>query len=208
MIGSSRQPSKEQTRWAIEAVCPLPHSVATGPKDSGLMTTVVVLDARQVKEPVVPAGVRSLLGKAMLHHLGQKPLPIKWVRHWRTCEVETPMPASAGESSHFDLWREQMINDRVGFKPGGPRESMRPCMLPLMAARIVGQFNDQAKGLHYYDTHDLAASFFFSNREATMANVPLGDLPGIIVELHNSCDDAAFRPADGPTPSARCRAAC
>jgi hypothetical protein len=64
-------------------------------------------------------------------------------------------------------------------------------MLPLLAARLVGQFNDQANHL---DEHDLAASFFFSNREATLANAPLGDLPGIIVELHNGCDYAAFRP--------------
>jgi hypothetical protein len=187
---ATRRPSKEQTRLAIEAVCPLPRGIVTEPRPSGLVVTVVVLDTRLVQATIVPAQDQYLLVKAILRHLGGKPLPVKWVRHWRTFEVETPTPASAGESSHFDYWREQLLTINGGFKPAGPVESLRPCMLPLLAARLVGQFNDQANP---FDEHDLAASFFFSNWESTVANAPLGDLPGIIVELHNGCDYAAFR---------------
>lgn len=196
LLAATQRPSKEQTRFAIEAICPLPCGIVTEPRPSGLVVTVVVLDARLVQEAIVPAQIRSLLGKAMLGHLGGKPLPAQWVRHWRTFQVETPTPANAGESSHFDCWREQLFSTCNGFKPAGPIESLRPCMLPLLAARLVGQFNDQAKRVYYFDEHDLAVSFFFSDREATQANVPLGDLPGIIVELHNGCDDAAFRSGD------------
>ncbi|WP_449428605.1 hypothetical protein [Rhodanobacter umsongensis] len=191
---ASQRPSMEQTRLAIEAVCPLPRGIVTELRPSGLVVTMVVLDARLVQETVVPAEVRSMLGKAILGHLGGEPLPAQWVRHWRTFEVETPTPANAGESSHFDCWREQLFTTYSGFKPAGPIESLRPCMLPLLAARLVGQFNDQAKGVYHHGEHDLAASFFFSDREATLANAPLGDLPGIIIELHNGCDYAAFRP--------------
>lgn len=67
-------------------------------------------------------------------------------------------------------------------------------MLPLLAARLVGQFTDLTRGAHSYDDHDLAASFFFSDRETILAGEPLGDVPGIIVELHNGCVEASFRP--------------
>ncbi|WP_330970578.1 hypothetical protein, partial [Lysobacter sp. A3-1-A15] len=123
---------------------------------------MVVLDTHQVQEPVVSARLRSLLGGAMLRHLGRKPLPAAWLRHWRTGEVETPQPANAGKSSQFALWREQLITRHSGFKPAGPIESLRPCMMPLLAARVVGQFNDEARRVSYFDDHDLAVSFFFS----------------------------------------------
>lgn len=191
----ARRPSKEQTRLAIEAVCPLPHGIVTEPRPSGLIVTVVVLDAHQVQEAVVPTQVRSILGEAMLDHLASKPLPSKWTHHWRRWgELETPTPANAGESSHFDFWREQLFTTYGGFMPSGPIESLRPCMLPLLAARLIGQFNDRAKSAYHYEENDLAASFFFSGQEAAQATVPLGDLPGIVVELHYGCDDKAFRP--------------
>lgn len=187
---SPKTSSKEYARLAIEAVCPLPRSIATEPPPSGLGVTVVVLDTRLVQEAVVPAQVRSLMVSAMLSHLGDKPLPAEWIHHWRTFEAETPIPANAGASAHFAYWKELINSGGTGFRPTGPTESLRPCMLPLLAARVVGQFNGQANS---HDDSDLPASFFFSNREATLANVPLGDLPGIIVELHSGCNYAAFR---------------
>lgn len=191
--GMTLRPSKEQIRLAIEAVCPLPRGIVTQPRPSGLVVTVVVLDARSVQETAVPTQVLTQLGEAMLHHLGGKPLPAQWVRHWRTDELETTKPANVGDSSHFDCWRENLITTRGGFKPAGPIETLRPCMLPLLAVRLVGQFNDLVKRVNYFDEHDLAASFFFSDPETILANAVLGDLPGIIVELHNGCDDTVFR---------------
>ena len=117
------------------------------------------------------------------------------MRHWRTYYVETPTPANAGESSHFGYWLEQMASTYSEFNPTGPIESLRPCLLPLLAPRLVGQFNHLAHGNHYTDYHELAASFFFSNQVRTTAHAPLGDLPGIIVEMHNGCDEAAFGPS-------------
>ena len=174
---------KEQARIAFETVCPLPPNVSTKPRPPRLSITVVVLDKRLVTEAVVPPSILSDLGKVILRYLGRKPLPAAWVRHWRTGEVETPRPANAGESSHFNIWREVMFSNRFGFRPPGPIESLRPSMLPLLAARLVEQYNKLVRGSRY--SKDLPVSFFFSNKESNSSSFVLGDQPGIIVELHD-----------------------
>lgn len=193
---SHLEPTKVQTRIAIEAVCPLPRGIVTESRPPGLVVTVVVLDARLVQEAVVPRRVRLALGKAILRHLGRKPLPAAWTRHWRTFEEEMPRPRTAGESSHFDMWRDRLITRDGGFKPAGPTESLRPCMLPLLAARVVSQFHQEARVAIYSDD-DLAASIFFSEHRLT-GMAQLGDVPGIIVELHNGGAGTAFLPESEP----------
>lgn len=195
IVGAPRWPSKVQTRIAIEAVFPLPPGIQTDTRPPGLTVTVVVLDARSVREPLIPARIRSALGKVMLRHLGRLPLPSAWQRHWRTGALEAPTPANSGESSHFEIWREQMFASDRAFKPTAPVESLRPCMLPLLATRIVSQLNDMARWASCLGVQDLAASFYFADDQMILANAPLGDLPGIIVELHHGCDGALFRPS-------------
>lgn len=180
--------SAEDRRLAIEAVCPLPRSIVTRENCEHTVVTVVVLDARMVQKPVVTERCVARLWVSILRHMARKALPLAWVRHWRTGELELPAPAVAGESSHFHLWKYSIVNAYIGIVPTGPREVIRPCMMPLLAKRIISQFGDFARGEGDPKKQDLRVSFFFSTLEAARARKRLGEMPGIIVELHKCCE--------------------
>ena len=188
-------PREDHYRLAVETIHPLPPNVRVAPVRPGLRLTTLVLDRHRLREPVVPSEVMAQVGVSMIEHLGQGPVPTKWFADWRTGKAESPVPARAGESSHFDFWKMQVLPMSDYFSPPHPTQTLRPCMLGLVAARVVGHFDEFARSTSYGSIADPAFSIFFTDLDGAVAKPPLGDYPGIIVEMHHTLGPAAYASA-------------
>ncbi|UJB21437.1 MULTISPECIES: hypothetical protein [Lysobacter] len=105
------------------------------------------------------------------------------------------MPANTGESSHFSIWQEELFSKQDGFMPGGPDETPCPCMLPLLAGPIVGQFREKARKEHRREDSDPGFFFFFSHQVPVREFASLGNTQGIIVEMRHTLDESLFCPS-------------
>ena len=193
-----RWPSGEQFRLALEVIHSLPPNIQVAPPPPGLRITSLTLDRHNVRQAPVTREDRVQWGVELVEHLGQGPVPPKWLQHWRTGKPETPVPKCAGECSHFDLWKERVLSVPDWFAPPHPAEVLRPCMLPLLAARVVGYFEECTRKAAYYENPDPSFSVFFTDLHGVLAKPPLGERAGIIVEMHNTLRALEIAPPPEP----------